>query len=435
MEHHNNFLVYILVLFKYIHCSDYQPPPKPDEIPHPKDLFEAYYKCLERKNAWYLNMKDKSEAKLIQEGHTLKLDCNICISPAHDINSYTWEWKVKRGEDIVEKPVILKEKTRFLTDEKTLVIKGVQIEDAGDYFCLRNNEYEAVYRLDVVLKERRVQVVESGDQGRQPKNSQRLDEHNLWLFTSWSSWTRCNHCDKLGQRRRIGICTVKKINSSLEVLPIDAPVLAEYPEGVPCRSTLIPMYLSNLPVVLARRSETMMGYCKIPCPTIPPPRNITDDTGAVIETVNEAEGFYSLRDHKDGKPTFPPLVKRQSMYLERGKRVYLECPHEKSTEELVHWQNGTLTLNPRIIRKISRGRVRIDTQNRLHIRRLQPWDEKAYSCWISGKHIATIKIIVTEVPVRNLKDYIAMAGFAVFILVFCCICVSICKGRNKKTAQ
>lgn len=131
-----------------------------------------------------------------------------------------------------------------------------------------------------------------------------------------------------------------------------------------------------------------------------------------------------------------PLVIRRVLYEPINKHLILSCPRSKKYKSLIRWQNGTLVLNPLTIKRQTRGRVFLDSINRLHIRRLRMTDTAPYNCWSSKVHIATIKVIVTDA--RNavkIKEYITYSGLflTVFSIFLICVCV-FCK-KKKKTAK
>lgn len=282
----------------------------------------------------------------------------------------------------------------------------------------------------MVKKEKRRNVFDTDIPGPQPKEPESLVENNILLFTSWSAWSQCSTCNEPGKRRKIGICTIKKLETDKPLQPVDIKMLANYPDGIPCRSTIMPKYYANVLKIQSRKSETLIGNCKVPCPTVPSVTNITDENGIVIESVKTGEGKYSLRLPP---PSIPPMVKRQTVYETAGKNIELICPGSDSTTG-VTWQNNTEVIDPIKVRRSTRARIIIDA-NVLKLRHLRESDSSLYSCWIKQRLVATVRIIVTPRKSNKPKDYLALAGIGASIITVVCICCTVCKNRKKQTAK
>ena len=67
----------------------------------------------------------------------------------------------------------------------------------------------------------------------------------------------------------------QKLSEKKPIKPQDVPRFKKYPLGIPCRSTVLPSFISQIPAVKQRKSETMISLCYVPCPTLPAVRNIT----------------------------------------------------------------------------------------------------------------------------------------------------------------
>lgn len=46
----------------------------------------------------------------------------------------------------------------ILSPDKDLMVRSLSVDDTGLYFCIQSGESEAVYQVDVVKVERRLQV-------------------------------------------------------------------------------------------------------------------------------------------------------------------------------------------------------------------------------------------------------------------------------------
>lgn len=256
-----------------------------------KMVFKAYYRCIaERKEE--STLKSHIKAVLALEGQTVKLECATCFRPDQDPSTYDYEWQQLRTQDGVLRYV--EENNRIeITKDKMLTFLEVDVIDAGQYFCVQTHiqEYVEIYQLDVVLKENRVTLPE--DEIKELLKPVVLKEHNLRVFTYWSSWSMCNQCNKIGKRRKIGVCMIQKRYINKPIEPIDLPIIALYPDGIPCRSTILPKEISRNREIRLRPSETIIGDCYVECPTTPAFLTVTDENGKIVETVEA--GFYSAR--------------------------------------------------------------------------------------------------------------------------------------------
>ncbi|XP_063445227.1 Ig-like V-type domain-containing protein FAM187A [Mytilus trossulus] len=394
-----------------------------------KLVFSAYYKCIEERNAAY-SEKIHVKAILALEGQTVKMTCHSCFRPDQDPSSYHIEWQQLRAEQ-GELDYVENSKRVNITPDKMLVILNVDVVDRGQYFCVQSNiqEYIEIYQLDVIEREKRITLPESDIKKLLPQH--KLPDNNLKLFTLWSEWSDCNQCNRLGKRRKVGICMVNKIEIDEPIEPMDIPMIILYPDGIPCRSTILPPGVKRLQEIRDRKSETILGDCFLKCPTTPAFLTITDSNGKIVETIDS--GFYSLKS----KPTLPPMVKRKVTYADTGKSVVLLCPNSSKKNSLIRWQNGSIPFNPLTIKGQTRGRVQIDTINRLHIKGLRKSDTAVYSCWIQAKLVGTVKLIITTGIDPKVHQIITTTGIVLTIicLSLICICTLGNKARKKNATK
>lgn len=130
-------------------------------------------------------------------------------------------------------------------------------------------------------------------------------------------------------------------------------------------------------------------------------------------------------------PTLPRMVVRKVLYETKGSHVKLTCP--TSNKGKVRWQRGERPINTVVIHRQSKGRVSVDRQNRLHIRKVRMKDSAPYNCWVWQSHIATFKVVVFEPMNQNYKDYITYGGLALTVVTIpLCLCCKCCWGRSKR---
>lgn len=256
-----------------------------------KLVFQKYYNCITERN---LAQSDNNQVKAILalEGQSVKLECRVCFRPDQDPSTYDIEWQQLRTKDGVLRYVEENHRIK-ITPDKMLAITDVDVVDSGQYFCVQTNikDYIEIYQLDVVFRERRISIPEFKMNELLP--TVKMDEHNLQLFTLWSGWSMCNQCNRIGKRRKVGICMVNKIYNNRPIKPLDIPIISLYPDGIPCRSTLLPRELARLRKIRFRPSETIIGDCFMDCPTTPSFLTVTDSSGRVIESIQT--GYHSIK--------------------------------------------------------------------------------------------------------------------------------------------
>ena len=387
-----------------------------------KELFDKYYQCQEAKVRSLLQEEFPIKAKLAVEGEKVRLTCQICYRPDVDADSQLPDWQFLRHEDTGLTKIVPSGRVKVSRDH-SLVIKNIDVEDAGQYFCVERHDYAAVWQLDVFLTDRRrfVQLKKGAQQ-----NDTFLNKRNLFVFTKWGSWSECNTCDRIGQRSRPGNCMVKKIYPHVPTYPQDFPLMALYPGGVPCHSTALPRQLRHVKEIKERESETLVSECNVPCATTPATRVVTDEDGSVIEVVKS--GFFSIFE----KPDLPKVVKRRVIYEPENSHLVLKCPGDLTTDQ-IRWQRGRRDVDPLTIRRQTNERVWVDQQRRLHLAPLLLSDTAVYNCWEKDRRVASIKVLVVDEITEELKLYISYAGLAVAVLgtvlLLVCLC---CRRRNKE---
>ncbi|GFS39250.1 uncharacterized protein TNIN_396331 [Trichonephila inaurata madagascariensis] len=284
--------------------------------PVAKRTDETYGKCLQKGSG----LKEP-EAVLLTEGNRLHLTCQLCLNPK--VNALG-VWKRLLPDTATFVPVKLDgRRSRILTD-LSLEIVHIREKDSGIYFCFSDSRVLAKYAVDVVKKEPHRYIIMKGKRkGKGPSQDILLNEFNLVIGWKWSEWSECNRCQSVGRRRRVGICTLKKIDPSSPAKPVDTQILKEYTKGIPCRSKLLPEAIRNLTVIQNTKSEFMVGFCKIPCPSEASIVLITDKTGAVVDAVDNSKGIFSMHQPL---PNLPALAKRITLYEEVESSIIVTCP-------------------------------------------------------------------------------------------------------------
>ncbi|XP_035216454.1 Ig-like V-type domain-containing protein FAM187A, partial [Stegodyphus dumicola] len=264
-----------------------------------------------------------------------------------------------------------------ITTELSLEINNALKKDSGIYLCFNGPEIMAKYAVDIIEWEPHRYIIMSGrkkNPSTEGSTDLVLNDQNLVVGMSWSEWSECNRCGTVGKRRRFGICTVKKLNPGLSSKPTDTELFNEYKSGLPCRSSLLPGEIRNLSAICNMKSEFVIGFCKIPCPSAASIVVVTDKNGKVLDTVDNSQGVYSMQQPL---PPLPELVRRRTVYEELDKSIILTCPGNKEGKFLI-WRNESYIINPSKVHIRTKGRVKIDLANNLIIRKLRYTDTATY---------------------------------------------------------
>ncbi|GBM92792.1 hypothetical protein AVEN_117489-1 [Araneus ventricosus] len=372
-------------------------------------------------------MQKDPEAVLLIEGNRLFLTCTICLPPSAPSRGV---WKRLLPDAATFVPVQLDGRRSRLLEDLSLEVINIREKDSGIYYCFQGLTVFAKYAVDVVQEEPHNYIILSGKKkSRSPTENIPLKDNNLMVFLKWSEWSECNRCNSVGRRRRVGICMVKKIDTVSPTKPVDTQILKEYRYGIPCRSGLLPKAIRELSTIQTAKSEFMIGFCKIPCPRSASIVVITDKTGAVVDTVDNSQGFYSMHQPL---PDLPALAKRTTIYEEEGSSIIMSCPGNTEGKFLT-WRNDSYVINPSKVHVLTKGRVKIDIGNNLHIRKLRFSDASVYSCWDDKTLVGTTRLVVLEKSMeRNYRFHVLNIGILfTFITVFMIAC-TICRNTKLK---
>lgn len=381
------------------------------------EVGNKYHDCLKKRTedySWFKTVGGRATAVIHQQGKIVVLECHHCEHPSQPYPDEAFKWY--RRSHLTATNEEIKENKKFeFNDLHSLVIHEISVDDSGLYSCVVGEATQSIYHADVVSYLHVKKVVLPYAEGPHPAPAEYFDSYNVEVFTEWQPWAQCGQCGVDSERRRQGACTVKRMDKSgASSGEEDLSFLRKYPKGVPCQSLLLPDSIAQIPQIRNRSNEVQSAGCYQPCTTPVPVKVITDKNKQVVEVVEVAKGFVSLREGKLPKP--PKLVKRSTTYRTVGSSVLLICPHADASLTHVRWQNGTQVLDTATVSVRTHGRVTVDPLNRLVITQLHYTDTAAYSCWIHGKHIATLKIRVVQGLQQNLSDYVILAGVGLTML-------------------
>ncbi|CAG9564298.1 unnamed protein product [Danaus chrysippus] len=169
-----------------------------------------------------------------------------------------------------------------------------------------------------------------------------------------------------------------------------------YPDGIPCRSRILPPSIRNMLSVQQRPNEIMLGLCRIKIWFVTYPLNVSSDVGStnsiqvqckeaivnirsqsgdIIESVNNTAGVYSLHQNPQLQP---PLPARRIMYVEPGERVIIICYGTTLRDIPFTWRVDTHEVSPRYLWSASGDRIHLNARDHIVIKHVLYSDARVY---------------------------------------------------------
>lgn len=157
-----------------------------------KSMFEMYYKCIENANKRENRIQESITAVLALEGQRVELKCPTCQRPDQISGRARLFWQRVRNEDASTTHIDPSNEGMEIKKDMTLVIRHVDVGDAGQYFCVKDGDAEIIYQVDVLFREPQRTVPENNRSALLP--AQRLVDHNLEVsmpFLKFNSGRAC----------------------------------------------------------------------------------------------------------------------------------------------------------------------------------------------------------------------------------------------------
>lgn len=144
-------------------------------------MFQKYYDCLEKANKRENRITEAITAVLALDGQRIELKCPTCQRPDQHSGNARLFWQRVRNADASTTHIRPDNKGMKIKKDMTLVIKHVDIGDAGQYFCVKDGDAEIIYQVDVLFKEPQRTVSEKNRRALRP--AQKLVDHNIEVKT------------------------------------------------------------------------------------------------------------------------------------------------------------------------------------------------------------------------------------------------------------
>ncbi|XP_013162813.1 PREDICTED: uncharacterized protein LOC106114241 isoform X1 [Papilio xuthus] len=326
------------------------------------------------------------------EGSVARLPCG----GAREQQKVTWLY----AESIYNVTFSPMEEKETAVEDGNLTIYYVQQSDRGVYQCNVGSIVSSLVVLQVLDDDDKYNVVKPlTSHGPYPSPPARLSS-KLLVFIRWSAWSGCSRCGQVGRQRRYGYCCVRytdtsgsnvKYNSSesnnVLLRNEDIKLFQAFPDGIPCKSNLLPVTIIDLPAVATRNNEIMIGLCKVPCKS--DIFEVRASNGEVLERANNSEGVFSLCQRE---PPQPPPPSRDMHFAPRGAAVLLKCPGSALEDRPVTWWIGNREVVPRELDISTAGRMHLNARDHIVIVSAEYTDSNVYSCWEGEKLSGVIKL-------------------------------------------
>ncbi|KAG8185996.1 hypothetical protein JTE90_027666 [Oedothorax gibbosus] len=365
-------------------------------------------------------------------GSDVRLPCNYC-NKRPGISGRIWRRKSLHGK---ENPVKLDmhddpAKNRvFVVEDHSLIIRQVTEQDGAYYFCYDAEDEHA--KMDILLDvEHRTEldplelnmpavlnkeVLKWLKTCKGIKTIPSLSKYEC--YAEWGSWSKCDVCGKIGERKRVGVCRLQK----LEKVEIQAPkgnlVQADFPiVGVGCHSVLLDALPAAKEILQKIPNIVLIEKCEVSC------------TGFVTKASRlkafQKGGFLKRIKVKIAKKMnqVSKDIKAEIKAEKEGTQLTLFCPGA-SIDTRVKWKLNERLLHKHKLKEKTAGRVYIDAMDALHIKELRIIDKGEYICTLDDVEIGLIRLKVISKytffdPSSNFGVFtLAMLGsFVIWLLI------------------
>ncbi|KAF0303862.1 Ig-like V-type domain-containing protein FAM187A [Amphibalanus amphitrite] len=392
--------------------------------------FRKYYKCISEKRR--AKQTVQSTALVIKAGATISAHCPVCQYPNRGDASI---WRRMLSKQTVTEDVPVDMDHFIVSPGMKLTLQGALPSDSGIYICQNYFTIHAVYNIDVVpfLHPKTVHGP-SAPSGPYPAEPVDLKENNLRIFTDWSQWSSCSRCDRVGKRFRSGMCFVQPLEADkpIRLKPGEESLVAksaleQFPNGLPCETKLLPSELRELQPVANRRAEREVRFCKVPCPNT--------RVWIVRDAYGTVREIWKKNNRSIVERLEAPLssyVRRSTVYTNTGKKIRIVCSGSDHSS-VVQWQKSSRLLDPVGYRRETHGRVFIDINKVIHIRKAASQDSGLYTCWQKDNMVASVQLVVEYNIYFKYKEYIVVIGISVLAaaigLGILCMCAKSCYKR------
>ncbi|RUS80513.1 hypothetical protein EGW08_011734 [Elysia chlorotica] len=418
-------------------------------------LFQTYYQCITDRMELLKAEEFPIKAFMAVEGEKVMMECKVCsqynyfsschrthtflsFRPDVDAASQRAVWQIL-GHEATEAHAVTPSKKIKILKDNTLVIKDIDVADAGQYYCVEHRDYMAIYQLDVFLTDKRRHAVLARKRLYPSRHITHVtgpaifagSNHRpipLWddrflLVIHGRQYYCVEHRDYMAiyqldvfltdKRRHVRVgkdqprdeeylfdrnlrvyttwaawseCNtcdrpgrrIRVGQCTVKKIYVDLPVFPrDYPLMVLYPEGM-PCHSTALPSHIRRLHHISQRHSEtivLPCMEACP---TAPPTRVVTDKNGEVLEILEPGFYpiKD-KPSLPPIVKRKVFYEPEKSHLVLKCPGNLE-RPLVHWARGERTVDPSHVKRQTKGRVWLDTKVRLHFSPLLLSDTAVY---------------------------------------------------------
>ncbi|XP_053972635.1 uncharacterized protein LOC128873245 [Hylaeus volcanicus] len=324
----------------------------------------------------------------------------------------------------------------YTTPQLSLVIKNLEIADAGIYLCHGEEGQEAEnkfnYRIEPSFKESSVVHKEQGNITEWEKYREtylgpvtirfavsKMSELSeirdvgvtLHVISEWGPWGPCEQCVRgHGTRSSIGKCRVKRFINETIASQSDSSIVKFFQKApsLPCNSILLEKEFPGVSMAVRYLPDYILKESCTKC----------------------------VRVKKKSSRTFR-YIKRY--VLMEGAYLTVICP-ESSLETQVSWKKDSITLEKGVRRSFRKldtvARVVVDAFGTLYLIDVSPYEAGNYTCSVDNVKVMQLKVIVVSKARLLTQEFLRHLGYLGYIFLLCSLCycsglIYTCKQRHK----
>ncbi|XP_076675934.1 uncharacterized protein LOC143373038 isoform X1 [Andrena cerasifolii] len=324
----------------------------------------------------------------------------------------------------------------YTTPDMSLVIKELEVTDAGIYLCHGEEGQEVEnkfnYRIEPIFKEFGAAHTEQGNITEWDKYREmylasittrfavsqmsELAEIRevgviLHVTSEWGPWGPCEHCiGHRGYRSSLGMCRLKRSMNTTIQGKSDSSVYKFFQKSpsLPCKSILLEQEFPGVGTAVHYLPEFIL---KEPCKKC-----------AHAKKKKGRKFRYAKR-----------------YVLAEGAYLTVICP-ESSLGAQVSWKKDSITLEKGVRRSFRKSdeeaRVIVDVFGTLYLIDVSIDEQGNYTCYIDNASMMQLKVIVIPKTRLLTQEFLRHLGYLGFIFLLCSLCyctglIYACRRRHR----
>ena len=392
---------------------------------------------------WCNATESVSKVITVAKGDSVHLPCHTCVD--NDLYE-SMQWVKLHPNPNRNNLYLVKEVLSDMHDDEkrnnlvinlkhTLIIRKARKSHTGSYICrpstadefeihrmtwsymqrwiVEDSRMRHFYHIDVVDFDKASTVETGNDPAIMNLEPFELIHENLVIHTKWLPWSACSVCDQAGMRQRIGLCVIKKRDSSVPVPHTYLNNILEFAgHGLSCQSEFLKEFDGR--DWLDRPNEIQFDECFEKCSRT---------------TRRRKRSTISV---KEMSQSYEKVTKKKSIInIIVDDYLVLKCPGSKLLKKPV-WMIGSQTISQIHVRKLTNKRINFDILGSIHFLKVKLTDTGVYSCWIDKRLKKKFEVRVKESQFKEVVKYGWYLGvsFLVDFVVF--LILSLIKACHRR---